>query len=68
MLIIIIQTPQNLQGSVETRFQSIEVPGIGTIPPQLMLALPYIFTVIILAGFIGKAIPPKAGGEPYTKE
>ena len=54
--------------AVETRFQSIEVPGIGTIPPQLMLALPYIFTVIILAGFIGKAIPPKAGGEPYTKE
>jgi simple sugar transport system permease protein len=33
-----------------------------------MLALPYILTVIILAGFIGKAIPPKAGGEPYTKE
>jgi simple sugar transport system permease protein len=25
-------------------------------------------TVIILAGFVGKAIPPRAGGEPYVKE
>jgi general nucleoside transport system permease protein len=54
--------------AIETRFQSIELPIVGTIPPQLMLALPYILTVIILAGFIGKATPPKAGGEPYTKE
>ena len=25
-------------------------------------------TVVILAGFVGKAIPPRAGGEPYVKE
>ncbi len=41
---------------------------IITLPAQFMEALPYILTVIILAGFIGKAIPPKAGGEPYVKE
>ncbi|TLP69223.1 ABC transporter permease [Parasedimentitalea maritima] len=35
---------------------------------QLLDALPYILTVVILAGFVGKAIPPKAGGEPYVKE
>lgn len=35
---------------------------------QLLSALPYIMTVVILAGFIGKAIPPRAGGEPYVKE
>ena len=35
---------------------------------QLLSALPYIMTVIILAGFVGKAIPPRAGGEPYVKE
>jgi simple sugar transport system permease protein len=35
---------------------------------QLLDALPYILTVIILAGFVGKAIPPRAGGEPYVKE
>ena len=38
------------------------------IPVQLLDALPYILTVVILAGFVGKAIPPRAGGEPYVKE
>jgi len=35
---------------------------------QLLDALPYILTVVILAGFVGKATPPRAGGEPYVKE
>jgi general nucleoside transport system permease protein len=35
---------------------------------QLLDALPYILTVVILAGFVGKAIPPRAGGQPYVKE
>ena len=35
---------------------------------QLLDALPYILPVVILAGFVGKAIPPRAGGEPYVKE
>ena len=35
---------------------------------QLLDVLPYILTVIILAGFVGQAIPPRAGGEPYIKE
>ncbi|WP_375691840.1 ABC transporter permease [Pseudooceanicola sp. LIPI14-2-Ac024] len=35
---------------------------------QLLDAMPYILTVVILAGFVGKAIPPRAGGEPYVKE
>lgn len=39
-----------------------------TIPVQFTQALPYILTVVILAGFVGKAIPPKAIGQPYVKE
>ena len=35
---------------------------------QFLDVLPYILTVIILAGFVGKAIPPRAGGQPYVKE
>ncbi|MEM6306554.1 MAG: ABC transporter permease [Pseudomonadota bacterium] len=35
---------------------------------QFLDALPYILTVVILAGFVGKAIPPRAGGQPYVKE
>ena len=50
------------------RYQGIALPTIGKVPVQLMQALPYILTVILLAGFIGKAIPPRAGGVPYVKE
>lgn len=50
------------------RLQGVALPGIGFIPVQLIQALPYILTVVLLAGFIGKAVPPKAGGVPYTKE
>ncbi|MGB3688306.1 MAG: ABC transporter permease [Jannaschia helgolandensis] len=49
------------------RFQSLDLFGIP-IPTQFMQALPYILTVVILAGFVGRAIPPRAGGEPYVKE
>lgn len=49
------------------RFQNIELGNV-VIPVQIMDALPYILTVVILAGFVGKAIPPRAGGEPYVKE
>ncbi len=53
--------------AIAIRFQSIDV-GAFIIPVQFTQALPYILTVIILAGFVGKAIPPRAGGEPYVKE
>lgn len=53
--------------AIANRFQNIDVLGF-VIPVQLMQALPYILTVVILAGFVGKAIPPRAGGEPYVKE
>ncbi|PZT84086.1 MAG: sugar ABC transporter permease, partial [Citromicrobium sp.] len=42
--------------------------GPVTVPSMFMQALPYILTVVILAGFIGRATPPRAGGEPYVKE
>jgi simple sugar transport system permease protein len=38
------------------------------VPVPMLDALPYILTVIVLAGFVGRAIPPRAGGEPYVKE
>jgi simple sugar transport system permease protein len=53
--------------AIGNRYQNIDVLGI-TLPGQFMQALPYILTVVILAGFIGKAIPPRAGGVPYVKE
>ncbi len=49
------------------RLQGVHIPLIGEAPVQLMLALPYIMTVLLLAGFIGRAHPPAAIGEPYVK-
>ena len=54
--------------ALSIRLQGTPLPLIGRVPVQLMQALPYILTVILLAGFIGKAIPPRAGGVPYVKE
>jgi simple sugar transport system permease protein len=53
--------------AVALRYQNIDI-GRFTIPVQVMDALPYILTVVILAGFVGRAIPPRAGGTPYVKE
>jgi len=50
------------------RLQGQEVPGIGEVPVQAIQALPYILTVVLLAGFIGRAVPPRAGGTAYVKE
>lgn len=53
--------------AVALRYQNIELGGF-VIPVQAMDVLPYVLTVVILAGFVGRAIPPRAGGEPYIKE
>lgn len=54
--------------AVAIRLQGVPLPGIGEIPVQLVQALPYLLTVILLAGFIGRATAPKALGLPYLKE
>ena len=53
--------------AIAIRYQNIDL-GVVMIPVQFTQALPYILTVVILAGFVGKAIPPRAGGQPYVKE
>ncbi len=50
------------------RLQGAAVPGIGVLPVQLAQAIPYVLTVVLLAGFFGRAIPPRASGIPYVKE
>jgi simple sugar transport system permease protein len=48
--------------------QGKSLPMIGEVPVQIFQALPYVLTCVLLAGFIGIAHPPKAGGVPYVKE
>jgi general nucleoside transport system permease protein len=57
-----------LLDAVAIRLQGVVLPGIGQVPVQAIQALPYVMTVVLLAGFIGKATPPKASGLPYVKE
>ncbi len=38
------------------------------VPEQFIYMLPYIMTLVIVAGIIGKARPPKADGKPYKRE
>ncbi len=54
--------------AVAIRLQGVSLPLIGEIPVQFIQALPYVLTVVLLAGFIGKAVAPKAIGVPYVKE
>lgn len=54
--------------TVTPRLQGTELPLIGEAPTALIPMLPYILTVILLAGFFGRAIPPRALGTPYVKE
>lgn len=54
--------------AISNLYPNINVFGLFTVPVQFTQALPYILTVVILAGFVGKAIPPRASGQPYVKE
>jgi len=54
--------------ALQIRLQGVSLPGIGQVPVQFIQALPYVLTVLLLAGFVGRAIAPKASGIPYVKD
>ncbi len=54
--------------ALAARLQGVSLPVIGDVPTDLILVLPYVLTVVLLAGFIGKSTPPLAIGTPYIKE
>jgi general nucleoside transport system permease protein len=50
-------------------FQALETQlgGTALLPPTVVQSLPFILTMLVLAGFVGRAIPPKATGKPFHK-
>lgn len=54
--------------ALQGRLQGVSLPLIGEIPVQFTIMLPYVITVVILAGFAGKMMAPKASGIPYEKD
>lgn len=57
-----------LLDAVAIRLQGTVIPGLGAVPVELIQALPYLFTVVLLAGFLGRAEAPRALGRPFAKE
>ncbi|MBA2734922.1 MAG: ABC transporter permease [Acidobacteria bacterium] len=47
---------------------AIQMQGVGNIPVQFIQIIPYVLTVIVLAGFIGLSRAPRSLGIPYQKE
>jgi ABC-type uncharacterized transport system permease subunit len=54
--------------AVQVRLQGTPLPVVGVVPVQLIQAIPYVLTVCLLAGFVGRAVAPRAIGVPYLKE
>ncbi len=47
---------------------SIQMQGVSRIPVQFIQIIPYVLTIVVLAGFIGHSRAPKALGLPYQKK
>lgn len=41
---------------------------LSQIPPQFFDALPYLITIVVLAGLVGRSVGPAAVGQPYQRE
>jgi len=54
--------------AVSYQMQAVKLPSGEDIPVQFIQMVPYIVTIIVLAGFIGSSRPPRALGIPYQKE
>jgi simple sugar transport system permease protein len=54
--------------AVQARLQGVPLPIVGVMPVQLIQAIPYVLTVSLLAGFVGRAVAPRAIGVPYAKD
>lgn len=54
--------------AAQVRLQGTPLPLIGTVPTQAIQALPYLLTILLLAGFVGRAVAPRALGRPYVKD
>jgi len=51
----------------QIRLEGVDLPIVGQIPSQAIQVIPYVLTVLLLAGFVGRAVAPKAIGVPFVK-
>jgi simple sugar transport system permease protein len=55
-----------LFGGSETLAARLQLAGVN-IPVQIVSMLPYVLTIVVVAGVMGRAIAPAAVGKPYKK-
>jgi len=53
--------------AVQIQIEGVELPVIGRLPGSLIQMVPYVVTVIVLAGLMAKSVAPKALGAPFVK-
>lgn len=53
--------------AIQIRLEGVALAVIGQIPSQAIAVIPYVLTVLLLAGFVGRAVAPKAIGVPFVK-
>ena len=56
-----------LFGAIQIQLEGVDLPVVGRLPGSLILAIPYIVTVVVLAGLMAKSVAPKAIGKPFVK-
>lgn len=54
--------------AIAIQLQGVKLPSGDEIPNQFIQIIPYLLTIIVLAGFIGHSRAPRALGIPYEKE
>ena len=53
--------------AVQIQIEGVDLPLVGRIPGSLIQMIPYVVTVIVLAGLMAKSVAPKAIGKPFVK-
>lgn len=56
-----------LFGAIQIQLEGVDLPVVGRLPGSLIQAIPYIVTVVVLAGLMAKSVAPKAIGKPFVK-
>ena len=54
--------------ALQGQLQGTILPLIGEVPVQFVMMLPYIVTVVVLAGFVGRIEAPRSSGIPFTRD
>jgi ABC-type uncharacterized transport system permease subunit len=54
-------------GAIQIQLEGVDLPVVGRIPGSLIQMIPYVVTVVVLAGLMAKSVAPKAIGKPFVK-